>query len=60
MRLKLFGIELQHDRNYGIDKRTGWSICVAGSFYCQLEPWLIVATCKAIRVAWLISRDASR
>ena len=40
---------LEFDRDYGIDKRTGWSIVVNGCFVVQLEPWLIVAIWKGCR-----------
>lgn len=33
--------------NYGINKRTGWSICVNGRVVADIEPWLAVAFWKA-------------
>ena len=38
---------LQFDKDYGINKRTGWSICINGSFMSQLEKYLVVAIWKA-------------
>lgn len=39
---------IQFDRDYGMDKRTGWSIAIKGHFECQLERFLIVAIIKTI------------
>jgi len=47
-------LKIQFDRNYGINKRTGWSICVNGCFYTQLERFLVVALIKAVRMHWFI------
>lgn len=49
--------EIQFDRGYGIDKRTGWTVVVDGSVLAELEPWLIVAVFKAIRMMIRIARD---
>ena len=38
---------LQHDAEYGIDKRSGWTVIREGRVVCQLEKWLIVALWKA-------------
>jgi hypothetical protein len=39
---------LHWDRDYGCDKKTGWSISIDGSFVANLERFLIVAIVKAI------------
>ena len=43
-------LALDFDRDYGIDHRTGWSIAVNGHYAVELEPHLIVAFFKSIRV----------
>lgn len=40
---------LAFDRDYGIDRRTGWSVAVDGSYIVQFESWLVVAIWKAIK-----------
>lgn len=45
--------KLAWDKDYGIDKRAGWSITVNGHVLVILERWLIVAACKAL---WRWSR----
>lgn len=50
-------IKIQFDRDYGIDKRTGWSIVVFGRVESQLEPNLFVAIAKAVRSLSLWDRD---
>jgi hypothetical protein len=42
-------LRLHFDRDYGSDKRSGWSIAINGSFYCELERHLFIAIFKAIR-----------
>lgn len=51
LEFRIFGHRygLEHDRDYGIDRRTGWSVKRDGSYAVQLEPWLIVAILRAIR-----------
>lgn len=44
--MKQFKVEW--DRDYGINKRTGWSIVVDGSFVVQLERFLIIAISKTL------------
>lgn len=34
---------IHFDRDYGIDRRTGWSIAIDGSFVVQFEKHLLVA-----------------
>ena len=41
---------LEFDRDYGIDKLTGWSIAINGSYVVQLEKSLWVAIWKAINL----------
>ncbi len=50
-------IKIQFDRDYGANKRTGWSIVIFGRFESQLEPNLFVAIAKAIRSLSLWDRD---
>jgi hypothetical protein len=38
---------IEWDKNYGVDKRTGWSISFNGSFLVELEKRLSVAIIKA-------------
>lgn len=40
-------ISLEYNRNYGIDKRSGWTFVMNGGVEFQFEPWLIVALCRA-------------
>ena len=47
--IQLGRLLIEHDRGYGIDRRTGWSVAVNGSFRVQLKPWLPVALWKAWR-----------
>jgi len=39
---------IEYDRNYGIDRRTGWTIVYDGSVLVELEPWLIAAIWKSL------------
>ncbi len=39
-------LKIEFDRNYGIDKRTGWSIVINGSFMAELEKYLFIAVIK--------------
>lgn len=34
---------LEHDTDYGIDHRSGWSCSWGGSYTCELEPNLLTA-----------------
>jgi hypothetical protein len=34
-RLRLGHLQLDYDRNYGIKRRTGWSVSVRGSYVVQ-------------------------
>jgi hypothetical protein len=42
-----FAIEWNED--YGIDKRTGWTVKLGGRVLVELEPFLVVALWKAWR-----------
>lgn len=50
LRLAIDRLELQWDRDSGIYKRGGWSVCYDGRFLVELEPRLIVALMKARRM----------
>jgi hypothetical protein len=50
--------KLEYDKDYGIDKRTGWSVCTNGSYVAVLEGWLIVAIIKSIY--WWIKMERHR
>lgn len=43
-----YGREIQYDRNYGIDKKKGWSCVVNGRVVCQFERWFLVALWKVL------------
>lgn len=47
-------IRIHFDRDYGCDNRTGWSIAVDGSFYSELERFLLVVVAKAIYHYWFV------
>lgn len=42
-------LQVEFDRDYGIGKRTGWSVAWEGSYAVQLEPWLVIALWRAWR-----------
>lgn len=46
---KLKNVSVEYDTDYGVDKRSGWSICVNGSFTAELEPSLIRAIWQTVR-----------
>jgi hypothetical protein len=58
--LKIWRWKIDYSRKSGKYDRHGWSVCVDGSFYSQMEPWLAVAIWKAIRMSWLVWRDQTR
>ena len=35
-----------YDKNYGIDNRKGWTVCINGSVVVELERFLLVALFK--------------
>jgi hypothetical protein len=43
---------LDFDRDYGIDRRTGWSISVNGGCLVMFERSLIVALFRALFCTW--------
>lgn len=43
-RVKSF--KLEWDREYGPSKRSGWSVCIDGSYVVELERSLLVALLK--------------
>lgn len=55
-RFRWNGFELCHDRDYGIDHRSGWSVAINGSFVVQLHPSLF----GALRKSWRLERAARR
>jgi hypothetical protein len=43
-------IKLKFDRDYGCDKKTGWTLCIDGKYYVsQLEPSLIICIKKGVK-----------
>jgi hypothetical protein len=40
MKIKLGSLMVEYDRNYGIDRRTGWSVAWLGSYVSILQPSL--------------------
>lgn len=41
-------VRISYDVNYGIDRRTGWSVSINGVVYSQFEHEGPIAICKAI------------
>ncbi len=52
MRIEMLNCALEHDRDYGADRRTGWSVVIAGSYAAELERYLIVALWKGLVQMW--------
>ena len=50
MTVEIGRLAIQHDRDYGIDHRRGWSICWDGHYIVELERYLCVAL-------WRVSQD---
>lgn len=48
-RLGINKLSIHYDTEYGIDKRTGWSIAWDGCFIVEFEKHLIIAIYKAIK-----------
>lgn len=48
-RLQIGNYELEFDRDYGCDKRTGWTVIYDGSVVIELEPSLFKAIVKGVR-----------
>ena len=49
LRFKLNRFSVDFDRNYGVSKRTGWSIAINGHYLVELEKRLVKAIWKAIK-----------
>lgn len=47
--LELNRFQLEYDRDYGVAKRSGWSVAWHGSYAVQLDPWLLSALWRAWR-----------
>jgi len=41
-------LRIEFDRDYVCNHKTGWSIVVDGSFFAELERFLVVAIIKAL------------
>lgn len=46
--------KVDFDRDYGVDKRTGWSVCINGSYVSELEKYLFTALRKAFYVYYFV------
>ena len=46
MKIEMKRLSLACDRDYGIDNRTGWTICEDGCVIVELERRLIIAIIK--------------
>ena len=58
-KLKILNIQIDYDKNYGINQRNGWSIIVKGSVVAELERFLVVAIWKTWRTYYFIwSKEA--
>ena len=53
IRLSFDKLTIHFDRDYGYDKRTGWSSEMNGSYIVELEPCLL-------RMIWLTMREVWR
>ncbi len=40
-------LKIEYDNNYGINRRSGWTVVVDGITCVQLERWLLVALFRA-------------
>ncbi len=45
---------IQYDKDYGVDKRKGWSVYIDLSFCAEFEKYLITALCKAFYEYWFV------
>ena len=41
-------IQLEFDQDYECNKKTGWSLCINGSFCSQLEPSIFICLKKGL------------
>jgi hypothetical protein len=48
-------LRIDYDRDYGIDRQTGWSVAINGVYLVQYERCLLVALSKAYLRHWSIS-----
>ena len=49
----MMNLKIEYDKDYGIDKRTGWSIAINGWYVVQFHKYLVVALIKAFYEYWL-------
>jgi hypothetical protein len=54
--LAMTNFSLEWDRDYGLLRRTGWSIIWNGHVVVELEPWFVVAIAKAFREIYCIKK----
>lgn len=52
MRLQIGWLTLDYDKNYGIDKRSGWSVALSGSYYAQFWREPVSAVVWSIWQRW--------
>ena len=45
---------LEYDTDYGIDKKTGWSVCINGSYTAMFEKYWIIALIKSFYIYWFV------
>lgn len=53
MRIEIGSLCIEHDRNYGIDRRNGYSIAIDGHYVVELNPSLCQTLITAVR--WWIA-----
>ena len=41
-------IRIEKDIDFGIDKKSGWSVAIDGSYLVQFDKWIIIALVKAL------------
>jgi len=51
--------KVEYDTEYGCDKRTGWSVCINGSYVSELERFFLVAMFKGLfrYYSWKFKRN---
>jgi hypothetical protein len=47
--INMDSLRIHWDKDYGINKRTGWSVSVNGHFVVEFKKFLIVAIFKSIK-----------
>lgn len=55
--LEIGEFKIEHDRDYGCNKRTGWSVSFGGSYYVQLVPSFWRALIPACWRRWKWRKD---